>query len=174
MMMVMIMIMIITMMIKISMINRCIYYLLMCIYPLILLKVVMMMITMMIVYHLHIDFKIGGNHCNYPIHNEKFKTLLYIHILGWILHCSSTMDTVPYHDKLWKAYYDSTYTTSSTMPSLNSSSGGFSSSSNYYMMNNNSLMRYLYLFIAFFMGAFITIICISLMNMCNSYASNFD
>jgi hypothetical protein len=101
---------------------------------------------------------------------EKFKTLLYMHILGWILHCSSTMDTVPYH----QANHDSTYTTSSTMPSLNSRSGGFSSSSSYYMMNNNSLMRYLYLFIAFFMGAFITIICISLMNMCNSYAYNFD
>ncbi len=107
---------------------------------------------------------------------EKFKTLLYIHILGWILLCSSTMDTVPYHPKLWKAYHDSTYTTSSrmSMSSLNSRSGGFSSSSNYYMMDNNSLMRYLYLFIAFFMGAFITIICISLMNICNSYASNFD
>jgi hypothetical protein len=105
---------------------------------------------------------------------EKFKTLLYIHILGWILLCSSTMDSVPYHPKLWKAYHDSTYTTSSRMSSLNSRSGGFSSSSNYYMMDNNSLMRYLYLFIAFFMGAFITIICISLMNICNSYASNFD
>ena len=75
------------------------------------------------------------------------------------------MDTVPYYPKLWKAYHDSTYTaSSSTMPSLNSRSGGFSSSSNYYMMNNNSPMRYLYLFIAFLMGAFITIICISLMN----------
>jgi hypothetical protein len=43
----------------------------MCIYPLILLKVMMMMmITMMIVYHLHIYFKIGGIHCNYPMHNE--------------------------------------------------------------------------------------------------------
>jgi hypothetical protein len=87
------------------------------------------------------------------------------------------MDIVPYHPKLWKAYHDSTYRTSSTMSmsSLNRSSrNGSSSSSNYSMMNNNSLMRNLYLFIAFFMGVFITIICISLMNMCNSYASNFD
>jgi hypothetical protein len=107
---------------------------------------------------------------------ENLKTLLFIHILGWILHCSSTMDIVPYHDQLWKAYHDSTYTTSSTksISSLNSTSGGFSSSSNYYIMNNNSLLRYLYLFIAFFMGVFFTIICISFMNMCNSYASNFD
>jgi hypothetical protein len=41
-----------------------------------------------------------------------------------------------------------------------------SSSSNFYMMNNNSLTKYLYLCIAFFMGVFITIISIYLMNIC--------
>jgi hypothetical protein len=71
------------------------------------------------------------------------------------------MDTISYHPKLWKAYDDSTTSSTMSMSILNSSSGGFSSCSNYYMMNNNSL-KYLYLFIAFFMGAFITI-------MCNSY-----
>ena len=80
------------------------------------------------------------------------------------------MDTISYHPKLWKAYHDSTTSSTISMSILNSSSGGFSSSSNYYMMNNNSLMKYLYLFTAFFMGVFITICT----NMCNSYASNCE
>ena len=100
---------------------------------------------------------------------ENFKTLLYIHILGWILHCSSTMDTVPYHPKLWKAYHDSTSTTSS---SLDSSSSSSSSSNYYYMMNKSVIMEYLYLYIAFFMGVFITIIFIHVMNICMRPAVN--
>ena len=74
------------------------------------------------------------------------------------------MDTVPYHPKLWKAYHDSTTSSTISMSSLDSSSS--SGSSNYSMMNNNSYMEYLYLYIAFFVGVFITIVCITLMNIC--------
>ena len=76
------------------------------------------------------------------------------------------MDTVPYHPKLWKAYHDSTTSSTISMSSLDSSSSS-GSSSNYYMMNNNcSYMEYIYLYIAFFVGVFITIVCITLMNIC--------
>ena len=74
------------------------------------------------------------------------------------------MDTVPYHPKLWKAYHDSTYTTSSSLDSSGSSSS--SSGNYYYMMNKSIVMEYLYLYIAFFIGVFITIIFINVMNIC--------
>ena len=75
------------------------------------------------------------------------------------------MDTVPYHPKLWKAYHDSTYTTSSSLDSSSSSSSS-SSTNYYYMMNKSIVMEYLYLYIAFFIGVFITIIFINVMNIC--------
>ena len=74
------------------------------------------------------------------------------------------MDTVPYHPKLWKAYHDST--TSSSLDSGSSSSSSSSSSNYYYMMNKSVVMEYLYLYIAFFIGVFITIIFINVMNIC--------
>jgi hypothetical protein len=67
------------------------------------------------------------------------------------------MDTVPYHPKLWKAYHDSAYTTSSSLDSSSSSSSSIIIS---------VIMEYLYLYIAFFIGVFITIISINVMNIC--------
>lgn len=81
-----------------------------------------------------------------------------------MLHCSSTMDTVPYHPELWE-----TSTITSKMLSLDrSGSGGRSSisSSNYHTMNTSSDMKYLYLYVSFFIGVFITVVCIILMNIC--------
>ena len=72
------------------------------------------------------------------------------------------MDTIPYHD--------STYTTSSSLDSGSSNSS--SSSDYYYMMNKSDVMEYLYLYIAFFIGVFITIISIHVMNICMRPAVN--